>query len=636
MRSESVSGRARRTARSMATIPYPAPSAPSLALCARPALSTPLSPSLLPLSAQAVLPSLSFQVSYLFRPARALFSRPCRPSLHDTTQAHSTLHLWGRAALWLHSGAPRLAQCPRRLRAARSVVGHHVTPFSAPPSRSLCPPASACTVRSNSRGSAPSLPLSLPRPPDPVLPPVCSPSLALPCPPSLVAGSPASFLSVPLPLFSRLLFLTPAPRPALAGCGAIREATLPPCPPPLLPLPGQALSLVCSFSLVLPCSPSLAPGSLALCLLVPVLALPSLHTHRGAIREASLPLPLHLTAPWRPGPWACGTHVALHPPAAFVPLRPPCLHLPLLPFYLSTPRRTLRRTLCRQVARMSQARTWPSLHDALQDTAPLGLDRFVAARRGAPPCPVPPRTAAGSLGCGAPLCFCPTFAPSCRRGTPSSLPCLLCSSALQPARAGCGAIREAAPPLCPLSLPRPPGPVLPPVCSPSLVLPCLPSQVTWSLALCLSVPVLPLPSRHTLRAAIREAPLPLSLHLAAPWSPGPVCTRLRPVALYSRPTSLSLPCPFPSLHFAGHYAGHYVGKSHACRRHAPGLSLPALPFPLSTLRRTLRRTLCRHVARMSQARTWPLSAASSGWLAPRCGRPPLPQPLQMPRGARPW
>ena len=237
MRSELVSGHARRTARRMATIPYPALSAPSLALRALPALCMPLSPSSLPLSALAVLPSLSSFVSYLFCPARAPFPRPCRPSLHDTTHAHSTLHLWGRAALWQHAAAPRLA--------ARSVVGYHVTPFSAPPSRSLCPPASACTVRSNSPGSAPSLPLSLPRPPGPVLPPVCSPSLTLPCPSSLV---------------------------------------------------------VCSFSLVLPCPPSQARGSLALCLLVPVLALPSLHTHRGAIREAPLPLPLHLAAPWRPGP----------------------------------------------------------------------------------------------------------------------------------------------------------------------------------------------------------------------------------------------------------------------------------------------------------------------------------------------
>ena len=39
MRSELVSGRARRTARRMAAIPYPAPSAPSLALCARLVLS---------------------------------------------------------------------------------------------------------------------------------------------------------------------------------------------------------------------------------------------------------------------------------------------------------------------------------------------------------------------------------------------------------------------------------------------------------------------------------------------------------------------------------------------------------------------------------------------------------------------
>ena len=41
---------------------------------------------------------------------------------------------------------------------------------------------------------------------------------------------------------------------------------------------------------------------------------------------------------------------------------------------------------------------------------------------------------------------------------------------------------------------------------------------------------------------------------------------------------------------------------------------------------------------MSQARTWPLSAASSGRLAPRCDRPPLPQPPQgpLPRAATPY
>ena len=73
------------------------------------------------------------------------------------------------------------------------------------------------------------------------------------------------------------------------------------------------------------------------------------------------------------------------------------------------------------------------------------------------------------------------------------------------------------------------------------------------------------------------------------------CTRLWPFSLYVRPAPPSPPCP---LH------------------------------PLS-----LRRTLCRQVARMSQARTWPLSSAPSGWLAPRCGRPPLPQSPQEPL---PW
>ena len=221
----------------------------------------------------------------------------------------------------------------------------------------------------------------------------------------------------------------------------------------------------------------------------------------------------------------------------------------------------------------------------------MGVNRLAAACRGAPPCPVPPRTAGGSLGCGAPVCFRPTLAPSCRRGTPSSLPCLPCPSALRPARAQCGAIRVAALPLCPLSLPWSLGPVLFSVCPPSLVLSCPPSQVPWSLALGVSVPVLPLPSRHTLRGAIREAPLPLPLHLAAPWRPGSICTGPQPAALYSRPTSPSLPCPFPSLLPAGHYAGHFVGKSHACRRHAPGPSLPPALSPLFTTQNTSQDTV---------------------------------------------
>ena len=83
-------------------------------------------------------------------------------------------------------------------------------------------------------------------------------------------------------LFSRLLFLTSALCPARAWCGAIREATLPPCSPRLLPLPGPALPLVCPFSLFLPCPPSQAPVSLALCLPVSVFCLPPRHTLAGA------------------------------------------------------------------------------------------------------------------------------------------------------------------------------------------------------------------------------------------------------------------------------------------------------------------------------------------------------------------
>ena len=467
-------------------------------------------------------------------------------------------------------------------------------PFPALPSLPLCPPASACTMRGNLRCSAPSLP----------------PLSALapwPCPaPCLLALPRPHVPPFPGPLVPDSRCFCPRPPFTLPAYSA-RSNTRGTPPTPPSPCRSQA--------------PWFRPHRPAAC---------------GPLLPPYLPLP--------PLPFSLSTLTFIHYAGHFVGKSHSCRRhapgpsLPALPFPLSSLRRTFRRTPCRHVARTSQARTWPSLYNSTQDTAPMGVDRLAAARRGAPPCPVPPRTAGGSLGCGAPLCFCPTLAPSCRRGTPSSLPCLLCPSALRPARAQCGAIRVAALPLCPLSLPWPLGPVLPPVCSPSLVLSCPPSHVPWSLALGVSVPVLPLPSRHTLRGAIREAPLPLPLHLTAPRRPGSVRTGPQPAALFSRPTSPSLPCPFPSLHSAGHYAGHFVGKSHACRRHAPGPSLPALPFPLSSLHRILRRTLCRHVARMSQARTWPLSAASSGRLAPRCDRPPLPQPPQepLPRAATPY
>ena len=206
----------------------------------------------------------------LFMPSSLVLAGPRCMTLRRT------LHLWGWTALWQHAAAPRLVQCPRALRAARSVVGH----LFAPAPRSLIQAA------------------------------VATP---LPCP----------AISVPLPSgqrehdaeqFARQRSLSAISLPRPPG----------PVPPP-----------VRSPSLVLPCPPSQAPWSLALCLPVPVLPLSPRHRLRGAKREASLPLPLHLATPWCPCPLACGTHVALHPPATFVPLRPPCLPLPPLPFSVS-------------------------------------------------------------------------------------------------------------------------------------------------------------------------------------------------------------------------------------------------------------------------------------------------------------
>ena len=345
---------------------------------------------------------------------------------------------------------------------------------------------------------------------------------------------------------------------------AIREATLPPCCPAPLPFSGLALPLVGAFPLVLPRPLSQAPGSLALRLLVPVLAVPSLHPPFPS--SPCLPL-----APWSLGLWhACRTSPSC---SLRLSMSPALLPLHLLQDTVSADRTHVAGTHLALVVRPCVA----------------------AARRGAPPCPVPPRTAGGSLGCGAPLCFCPTLAPSCRRGTPSSLPCLLCPSALRPAHVLCGAIHVAALPLCPFSLPWPLGPVLPPVCSPSLVLLCPPSQVPWSLALGVSVLVLPLPSRHTVsRSNTRGTPLtpPSPCRSQAPWFRAPQPAACGPLL----PPYLSLPPLLFSL-----------STLTCCRRVArmsqARISLPALPFPLSSLRSTLRRTPCRHVARTSQART---------------------------------
>ena len=536
--------------------------------------------------------------------------------MHDTTKAHSTLHLWGRAALWQHAAAPRLAQCPRTLRADRSVVGHQVTPFSALPSRTLCPPASACTMRSNSRGSAPSLPPSPPRPPSPVLPPVCSPSLALPRPWSLVAGSPASFLSVPLPLFSRLLFLISAPRPARARCGAIREATLPPCSPPLLPLPGPALPLVCSFSLVLPCSPSRALGPR-----------PSV-----SLSPSSLyPPGMHIAEQY-----------ARHPSHSLFTLPPPGALVPGL---------VARTSHCTRVR-------------------PLSL----YARPASPslPCPFPSPPHAGHYAghCVGKSHACRRHAPGPRcmtlRRTPhlwgwtalwqrAAAPRLvLCPRALRAARSVVGHLFASAPrslfhasvarPLpCPaISVPLPSGQrehdaeqfarrslFAPSLCPGPLALSCPLSARPPSSSLA------PLPRPLGPRPSVSLSPsslYPPGIHFAEqyarhpshslftlPPSSAPVpglvartshCTRLRPLSLYARPASPSLPCPFPSLHYAGHYTGHSVGKSHACRRHAPG------PY------------------RRHRRAGWHHAVAARRCHSPRRSRR-RGQPLQMPRGCGP-
>ena len=201
----------------------------------------------------------------------------------------------------------------------------------------------------------------------------------------------------------------------------------------------------------------------------------------------------------------------------------------------------------------------------------------MAARRGAPACPVPPRAAGGSLGCGAPFCSCPTFALSCRRGTPPSLPCHLCPSALRPARARCGAIRVAALPLCPPSLPRPPGPVLPPVCSPSLVLPCPPSHAPGPLSPCPRPPFTPL--TYTSRSNTRGIPpTPSSpCRPLVPWSLGLWHARRTAPACGLCPSTPALPPPpSPALFPLGHYAGHCVGKSQARRRHVAGTHLASI------------------------------------------------------------
>ena len=335
MRSESVAGRARRTARRLATIPYPAPAAPSVALCARLTLRLPVSPSSLPLSALAsagpfvplspcprprcTLPAthLSLSLSPLpppgalasrlvarwslrtpLRPS-SLFARLASPSLpcpvsplplagHCVGKSHartwpslyvSTL----RSAL---SGAP--AYCGRLARLwGTFVLLPHAHPFMPPwhalvpalPSLPLRPPASASTLRSNSRGSA----LSLPP------------------------------LSVLAPW--------PCPAPCLL---ALPRPHVPPFPGPLVPGP-QCLC------------PRL-PFTLPACI--------SRSNTRGT--PPTPPSPCRSLVPW-----FC-LHRSPRPSSPALPPPPSPALAPLYSYLLSP-----RWTLCRHVARMSQVRFRP-------------------------------------------------------------------------------------------------------------------------------------------------------------------------------------------------------------------------------------------------------------------------------------
>ena len=148
---------------------------------------------------------------------------------------------------------------------------------------------------------------------------------------------------------------------------------------------------------------------------------------------------------------------------------------------------------------------------------------------------------------------------------------------------------------CLLTLPRPylppfPGPLVPgPLC------PC--PRLPFTPPACIS--------RSNTRGTPHSPftlPPPGSLVWSAP----------QPAALFSRPTSPSLPCPCPSLFLP---AVPSLGTLSACRTHVAG-SLPAspsLPRPFPPL--------LHAVACTSQARTWP-SSCDSTWGGPLHGNAP--------------
>ena len=153
---------------------------------------------------------------------------------------------------------------------------------------------------------------------------------------------------------------------------------------------------------------------------------------------------------------------------------------------------------------------------------------------------------------------------------------------------------------CLLALPRPPLPPFPGPWVPGPLSPCPRPPFT--------------PPAYTSRSNTRGIPpTPSSpCRPLVPWSLGLWHARRTAPACGLCPSTPALPPPpSPALFPLGHYARQCVGKLHACRRHAPGLY------------RRRRRSGWHHDAAARRCRS-PRKSRRRG------------QPLQMPRGARPW
>ena len=377
MRSESFSGRARRTARRLATIPYPAPAAPSLALCARLTLSMPLSPSSLPLSALAsagrsnsrsnppslpppsapVLwpspaprvrvpprpPSLPFPGPWVFVPLS-----PCprpRCTLPATHLSLSLFSLPPPGALASRLVARWSLRTPLR---PSSLYARHASP-SLPCPVSPLPLAGHCVGKSHAR-TWPSLYVSTRRSALSSAPAYCG-RLARLWGTFVLLPHARSFMPPWHALFPALPSLPLCP-PASASTLRSNSRGSAPSLPPLSVLAPWPCPAPCLLALPRPHVPPfpgpLVPGPRCLCPRLPftLLAYISRSNTRGT--TPTPPSPCRSLAPW-----FC-LHRSPRPSTPALPPPPSPALAPLYTYFLS-----LRWSLCRQVARMSQARIRP-------------------------------------------------------------------------------------------------------------------------------------------------------------------------------------------------------------------------------------------------------------------------------------